>query len=147
MRVKLHEIVEFKDKTWEGMSFRLFFATIKIRDRVVCAMSLMNWIVRVKFLSRRKKKNVCSSCFFFSFPSFFAKPREKLPRILIKARLKSLDAWCLRFPTRSDFVAVLHDVIRGAPAREIKSGKGFAEAPESETGFPYLQLYVQARYS
>jgi len=94
------------------------------------------------------EKNVCSGVFFLVCIFFFcAKPREKLPRILIKARLKSLDAWSLRFPTRSDFVAVLHGGIRGAPAREIKSGKGFAEASESETGFPFLQLYVRARYS
>lgn len=44
-------------------------------------------------------------------------------------------------PARPDFVSVLRDVTRGAPAREIKSGKGFAEALESETGFPFLQLY------
>lgn len=45
-------------------------------------------------------------------------------------------------PARPDFAAVGHDVTHGAPAREIKSEKGFAEAPESETGFPFLQLWV-----
>jgi len=59
----------------------------------------------------------------------------KIPRCLVSS-----------FLDRLDFVAVLRDVTRGAPAREIKSGKGFAEAPESETGFPFLQLYVRARH-
>lgn len=108
------------------------------------------WIVRVKFLSGIcKKKKQFIGRRFFKLPRIFlfSSPRERLSRILIKAWLKS--PRCLVFSFADQLVPTLLQscrMLRCAPAREIKSGKGFAEASESKTGFLFLQLYVRARH-
>lgn len=129
----------------------IFFATIRTRRsrRLRNVLDEPNessaWSFYLEFA---KKKQFIGRRFFKLARIFlFSSPRERLSRILIKAWLKS--PRCLVSSFADQLVPTLLQscrMLRCAPAREIKSGKGFAEAPESETGFLFLQLYVRARH-
>lgn len=144
----------FKNKTSKVKreKIRLPFLPFFLRPSglAVCAMSLMNRMNRPREVSiwDSQKKTIHWQAFFKLARIFlFSSPRERLSRILIKAWLKS--PRCLVSSFADQFVPTLLQscrMLRCAPAREIKSGKGFAEAPESKTGFLFLQLYIRTRH-